>query len=258
MARPIVLVHGMFMTPLCWEKWVERFEAAGREVIAPAWPHHDGEPAELRAKHPDAELGKVGLADVVLSVAATVQTQDEVPLLIGHSMGGLVVQLLLERDIGAAGAVIDSAPPSGVFTAAPSFLRSNWPMVNPLEPAGEPHLITLEQFAYAFANMLPPEQQAATWDRYVVPESRRIPRDSVGSAGHVDGHAPRPPLLLVAGGSDHIIPAALNQHNFHHYHAHDALTEFREYPGRGHLTFMEPGWEALADSTLDWLDEHGG
>lgn len=258
MSRTIVLVHGMFMTPLCWEEWISRFEAAGRTVVAPAWPLHDGEPATLRARHPDPELGKLGLDDVVHRVREAVDALNEAPVLIGHSMGGLVVQLLLEQGVGDAGAVIDSAPPEGVFTTAPSFVKANWPMVNPFEHTDEPHLITKEEFAYAFANTLSPEDADAAWERYVVPESRRVPRDSVGRSGRVDGRAPHPPLLLVASGADHIIPAALNEHNFHHYPTGDSVTEFFEFPGRDHLTILEPGWEAVADYTLGWLDEYAG
>ena len=256
--RTVVLIHGMFMSPLCWEGWVQRFEAAGRTVIAPAWPLHDGDPATLRAHHPDPELGRLGFDDVVHAMRDAVEALGEVPVLIGHSMGGLVVQILLEQGIGDAGAVIDSAPPEGVLTTAPSSLKANWPMLSPLEDTDEPHLITKEEFAYAFANTLSAEEQEAAWERYVVPESRRVPRDSVGHAGRVDGRAPHPPLLFVAGGQDHIIPAALNKHNFHHYPVGDSVTEFIEFPKRDHLTILEHGWEAVADYTLAWLDEYAG
>ena len=255
MPRTIVLVHGMFMTPSCWDMWVARYSAAGRGVIAVAWPGRDRPVEELRAS-PDPNVGNLGLHQITEHVSSAVVALREPPVLIGHSMGGLVVQLLLARGLGAAGAAIDSAPPTGVFTAQPSFVKSNWPMINPLKPLDEPHLITIEEFSYAFANTLSPEEQIAAWERYTVPESRLIPHESLGKAGHVDFHAEHPPLLLVAGGADHITPAALNRANFKHYDASPSLTEYREYPGRDHLTITEPGWEQVADETLAWLDEH--
>jgi pimeloyl-ACP methyl ester carboxylesterase len=255
MSAPIVLIHGMFMTPLCWEHWVSRYSVRGRTVLALPWPGRDVPVSEL-VVHPDPELGSLGLPQIVESLGKTIRELPEKPVLIGHSMGGLVVQLLLQQDLGLAGVAIDSAPPSGVFSAQPSFLKANWPMVNPLEPTSRPHMITLEEFAYAFANTLEPEEQKAAWERYAVPESRRVPHDSLGKAGHVDFASPHPPLLLLAGGADHIIPAALNESNFRHYRDAGSVIEFRTYPGRDHLTIVEAGWEVVADDALDWLDAH--
>ena len=159
MPRPIALIHGMFMTPLCWEHWVARYEHEGRPAIAMAWPGRDASPADLRAKHPDPELGHLTLTDVVEHLAREIARLPEKPLLVGHSMGGLIVQLLLQRNLALAGVAIDSAPPSGVLSVAPSFLKSNWPMIDPFVSMHEPHMITYEQFAYAFANALPEDEQ---------------------------------------------------------------------------------------------------
>jgi pimeloyl-ACP methyl ester carboxylesterase len=190
-------------------------------------------------------------------MAAVVDRLAEKPVLVGHSMGGLVAQLLLARGVAVAGVAIDSAPPSGVFTTQPSFLKANWPMINPLHPVHEPHMITFEEFAYAFANTLGEAEQRAAYERYMVPESRAIPRDSLGVAGHVDFSAPHPPLLLISGGEDHIVPAALNEHNFTHYHDAGSVTVLEEFPGRDHLTIVEPGWEEVADFVLEWLSTQG-
>jgi pimeloyl-ACP methyl ester carboxylesterase len=257
MTAPIVFIHGMFMTPLCWEGWEARFREAGRSVTAPAWPFHEGSVTDLRAKQPDPGLGALGLSDVVDAMTTAVESLPEKPVLVGHSMGGLVAQLLLARGVASGVVAIDSAPPSGVFTTQPSFLKANWPMINPLHPVHEPHMITLEEFAYGFANTLEPVDQAAAYERYAVPESRLIPRDSLGHAGHLDFSAPHQPLLLISGGDDHIIPAALNEHNFTHYRDADSVTELKEFPGRDHLTIVEPGWEDVADFALDWLVKQG-
>lgn len=254
MTRKIILIHGMFMTPLCWEHWIAHYEAESRSVDALAWPGREYSPAELRAAHPDPELGRLTLTDVVEHVSSQIAQLPEKPLLIGHSMGGLIVQLLLQRELGAAGVAIDSAPPAGVFSAAPSFLKSNWPMVDPFVSVHEPHMITFAQFAYAFANTLPEDEQHAAYERYIVPESRGVPRESLGKEGHIDFSASHPPLLLLAGGDDHLIPPGLVESNFRHYHGSDGLVEFKEYLARDHLTILEKDWEELADYSLTWLD----
>jgi pimeloyl-ACP methyl ester carboxylesterase len=258
MARPIVLIHGMFMTPLCWEHWVQRFSDRGRTVVAVPWPGRDAPVEGLRAAHPDPRVGDLGIAAIMARLTEAIEKLPDKPALIGHSMGGLMLQLLLQRELGAAGVALHSAPPAGVFTTTPSFVKANWPMINPLESVRKPHMITLEEFAYAFANTLSPNEQKAAWERYAVPESRRIPHESLGKSGHVDFAAPHPPLLFLAGGKDHIIPAALNESNFRHYSDVSGVTEYRLFEGHDHLSIIEPGWEEVADASIDWLDAHDG
>lgn len=249
----IVLIHGMFMSPLCWENWIPRYQAKGYKVLAPAWPGRDKPVEELRKRHPDPELAKLKLSNVVEHFADLINSLGEKPALIGHSMGGLVVQLLLQRDLAVAGVAIDPAPPGGVFTTAFSFLRSNLPALNPFRQT-QPMLMTFEQFQYAFVNTLAPDKQHAAYDRYVVPESRGVPTSSLGAAGKIDFRKPHPPLLITAGEKDHIIPASLNKTNYDKYKISPSMTEFKEFPGRDHFGIGENGWEEVADYCLKWLE----
>jgi pimeloyl-ACP methyl ester carboxylesterase len=159
MTKTIVFIHGMFMTPLCWEHWVSRYQAQGYTCLAPAWPGRDKPIETLRKNHPDPELGRLNLTHIVEHLTGLIRQLNEKPVLIGHSMGGLVTQILLQRDLAAAGVAIDSAPPVGVFTTVPSFLKSNWPMINPLVSASQPRLMPFEDFQYAFVNGLPLAEQ---------------------------------------------------------------------------------------------------
>jgi pimeloyl-ACP methyl ester carboxylesterase len=249
-SKTIVFVHGMFMTPLCWEHWVGKFTSLGYRCLAPAWPGRDRPIADLRANHPDAELGKLTLSDVVEHYAAAVSALDEKPVVVGHSMGGLVTQLLLSRDLASAGVAIDSAPPAGVFTRKGSFLKANWAMVNPFVSKTTPHSMSFSEFQYAFVNGRPEEEQRTAYDRYVVPESRQVPRDT---AKKVDFARPHAPLLMIAGERDHIIPASLNQANHKKYTDASSVTDFREFPDRTHFIIAQPGWEEVADHVAGWL-----
>src|SRR6185436_10342166 len=129
--KTIALIHGMFMTPLGWENWIPYYESKGYKVLAPAWPGRDKSVEELRKAHPDSELAKLKLGDIVAHMENIIKGLDEKPAIIGHSMGGLVVQLLLQRDVVVAGVAIDPAPPAGVFTTEFSFLKANFPAINP-------------------------------------------------------------------------------------------------------------------------------
>jgi pimeloyl-ACP methyl ester carboxylesterase len=136
--KTIVLIHGMFMTPLCWENWIGRYTAKGYRCTAPAWPGRE-QPIEMQRKnHPDPALGRLKLQDVVDGMTKAIKSLEEKPVLIGHSMGGLVVQLLLQNDLAYAGVAIDPAPPMGVFSTAWSFLKANFPAINPFVPVTQP------------------------------------------------------------------------------------------------------------------------
>ncbi|MBI5822399.1 MAG: alpha/beta fold hydrolase [Chloroflexi bacterium] len=249
--KTIVLIHGMFMTPLCWEKWIPYYEAKGYRVFAPAWPGRDKPVDVLRKAHPDPSLAKLKLNHIVDYMEAFIKGLDEKPAIIGHSMGGLAVQILLQRDVAVGGIAIDPAPPAGVFTTEWSFVKSNFPAINPFL-LNQPVQMTFEHFQYAFANTLPLEEQRTAYDRYMVPESRGVPTSSLGSAGQVDFSKPRRPLLITAGEKDHIIPASLNRSNHKKYKA-PSVTDFKEFTGRDHFLIGSRGWEEIAEYCLQWF-----
>ena len=254
-SKTIVFIHGMFMTALCWEKWLPYFQGQGYTCLAPNWPGRDKPVEALRQDHPDGQLGRLGLADVVDHFEKIIRALPEKPLLIGHSMGGLVTQLLLQRDVAAAGVAIDSAPPAGVFTPSWSFLKANFPMINPFVSGSTPRSMPFADFQYAFVNTLPLAEQQADYQRYVIPESRKVPRDSLISAGAIDFKKEHAPLLLIAGAADHIIPTGLNKINYEKYHASASAsrTDFKEFPGRVHFIIGQTGWEEVAGYVAGWL-----
>jgi alpha-beta hydrolase superfamily lysophospholipase len=254
-SKTVVFIHGMYMTPLCWEKWVDYFQSRGYRSLAPAWPGRDQPIEALRRSGPDSPLSQLTLSDILDHLTQIIQTLNEKPVLIGHSMGGLVVQLLVHRDLAAAGVAIDSAPPQGVFTPAWSFLKSNWPHINPFVPQNQPVQMSLERFQYAFVNTLPLAEQQAAHQRYVVPESRRVPAQSLTGVAHIDFTRPHAPLLLIAGSADHIIPAALNRSNYARYRRSPSVTDFKEFAGRTHFIIGQANWEEVADSVLQWLND---
>jgi len=251
----IVFIHGMYTTPVCWEQWIALCQAKGYRCLAPAWPGRDLPVDVLRKNHPDPQLGRLTLNAVVEHYTAAVRKLDEKPILIGHSMGGLIVQLLLQSDLAAAGIAIDSAPPMGVFTTKWSFVKSNWPHITPFVSQNSPIVLTFERFQYAFANALPLAEQRAMYDRYIVPESRRVPRDSL--TAWINFRKPHPPLLLIAGSTDTIIPASLNRTNHARYKWSSSVTDLKEFAGRTHLIIGQKGWEEVADYVVGWLNDRG-
>ena len=105
---------------------------------------------------------------------------------------------------------------------------------------------------------MPLSEQRAAYDRYVVPESRGVPTQSLTSAGKVDFKKAHPPLLITAGEKDHIIPASLNRTNYEKYRGSASITDFKEFPGRDHFVIGERGWQEVADFVLAWLEAKAG
>lgn len=252
-SRTIVFIHGLFQNPTAWNKWKLYFEAQGYACHAPAYPFHEGDPSILR-KQINPDLGKVTLGDVIVHLSEFVDQLPEKPILIGHSMGGLAVQLLLAKGKGVAGVAIDSAPPKGIVALSWSLLKANLPVLNPLKGNSvfEP---SLDWFHYAFCNTSTREEAQQLFDASVVPESRNIPRSSTGNDGKIDFNQPHPPLLFIAGEKDNIVPAALNEKNYKAYANKTSRTALKVFPGRTHSICSQTGWEEVAEYAKNWLKE---
>ncbi len=250
-SKTIVFIHGLFVTPKCWNEWRAYFEKQGYTCYAPATLFHDGEPATLR-KNIDVRLGKVSFKDMVETVTKFIDVLPEKPILIGHSLGGLVVQKLISLNKGDAGICIDGAAPMGILTFEGSFWRSNFTVINYLKGNSvfEP---TKKWFHYAFCNTMSAEESNKVFDEQVVPESRNIPRGTLMPYAKIDFKKAHQPLLFIAGEKDHIIPASLNRKNFNAYKNATSIKTFKEFKGRDHYICGEKDWQEVAEYCLNWL-----
>ena len=254
---PIVLIHGLWMTPLSWEWWIDRYEQKGHLVVAPSWPGLEGGVEQIRRT--GSSLASVGINEIVNHYTRIISALEQPPIIMGHSFGGAFTQILLDRGLGAAGVAIDSAAVKGVLTLPPSTLRSGWPALK--NPANRKRLVplSLKQFRYRFTNVLTDQQTKAAYDRYYVPGPGRILFQAATAnfnpkaATRVDFRkSDRVPLLFIAGERDHVSPPGLNRANFRHYRKSKAITEFKEFPGRCHFIVGQDGWQEVADYALTW------
>lgn len=251
--QTIVLIHGMFVNNTSWQDWKTYFEAQGYTVYTPANPGHEGNPTDLRTHiHPD--LTKTGFEDVVMNIVKLIDTLPEKPIVIGHSMAGLVVQKLVELDKAYAGVSIDGAPPKNIM-APFSTIKIVWPAINFFK-GNSPYLGTRDWYNRAFFNTLSEAEAAKAYDTIAVPESRKIGRDMVLKAfSSVDLKKPHRPLLFIAGEKDTIFSPTLTRKIASSYKDAGSIVDFKEFSGRSHFICGEAGWQEVANSILDWINK---
>jgi pimeloyl-ACP methyl ester carboxylesterase len=253
-SNTLVFVTGAFVSNSCWDEWKAYFESQGYICYAPAHPHKEGAAAALRSEHPHSAIARNSLTSVVASYAAFIRRLPEKPILIGHSFGGLMVQLLLQQDLGVAGVAIHSVPPQGVLTFKWSFFRSVTPALGLFTSQKKTYLMSFRHWQYTFTNGLDLATQRSTYEQLVVPESKRMSRGALTQEARIDFARPHAPLLFVAGSTDHIMPASLNYSNYKRYAKHkNSITEFKEFEGRNHFVLGLPTWQESADFVLGWL-----
>ena len=251
--KSIVFITGTFIGNNCWDEWISYFESNGYNCIAPAWPFKNASPEELRNRHPDAEISSNRLADLTDHFATIVNSSPEKPIMIGHSLGGLVVQLLLHRGLGSAGVAMHSFPPPGVCTFKFSFLKAVWEAMAFFTSTDRTYLVEFKKWKYAIANGMGYELQKELYYRYAIPESKQVMRDAFKCIERINFEKPHAPLLFTSGSNDQIIPTSLNYNNYKRYKAEDSIADYRFFEGRNHLVFGHPAGMKDAEFILGWL-----
>lgn len=256
---PLMLIHGAWLSARSWEHFADYFAKRGFAVSAPEWPRKEGDVEELRAEAD--ELKGLGIAEIVDHYEAQVRALEEQPVLIGHSFGGLIVELLLDRGLGRAGVALSPAPPKGILVLPFSSLKAAAPAL--AHPSRWHGIVTLtpEEFTYGFVNTFSSEEAAAAYERYAVPETGQIFYEAGFANFHLNPptevhfkNAERAPLLIVGAGKDQTVPASLARKQYEKYGRSPAKTEYLEFEGRPHLLMAAEGWEEVAAAIDSWLD----
>ena len=253
----VVLIHGLWMTPRCWDPFAQYLQRTGYKVHRPAWPCLHGDPENMR-KSPEALAG-LGVLEIADHYEKFVRSLPEPPILIGHSFGGLIVEILLDRGLGVAGVAIDATAPKGVYRLPFAQLRAASPVLSNPFNYRRTVMLTLDQFRYAFANTMSEAAARQAYDRDAIPGPGRplfqaafanfLP-NAATKVDYLNGK--RAPLLLIGGAEDHTVPASVCRSAFRKYRSARAVTEYKEFPGRCHLLITQDGWEEVADYAITW------
>jgi pimeloyl-ACP methyl ester carboxylesterase len=261
MPRPVVFIHGLWLHATSWQPWIEHFAAAGYQPVAPGWPHEPPTVDEARV-NPDA-VANLSIDDVTDHYAGVIAELDEPPVIIGHSFGGLFAEKLLGQGHGAAAVAIDPAQIKGVLPLPLAQLRSGLPALGNPANLHRSVVLTEKEFRYGFGNAVSEEESAELYHRWTVPSPAR-PLFQAAAANFVmhaqaavdTGNTERGPLLLISGTADHTVPDVVTRSTFKQYRDSTAVTELKQFEGRGHSLTIDNGWQDVADAILDWLKTH--
>lgn len=261
--QPVVFVHGLWLLAESWKPWREFFEAQGYSTVAVDWPADQGSFAEAHA-NADALAG-TSVADVADHVAEVIAGLDRKPIVIGHSFGGLLVQIIAGRGIAAATVTIDPAPSQGVLPLPFSALKAAFPVLgNPLN-YGRTVTLTFEQFRFGFANAVSEDEARFLYETAHTPAPGR-PLFQAATANvnpwaktkAAKRNADRGPMLVITGENDNIVPFAMANAAFRKQRKNTAAaTELVEIPGVGHSLIIDSSWKSVADAALEFLVRQG-
>ncbi len=255
---PVVFIHGLWLLPSSWDRWATLFEEQGYVALTPGWPDDPDTVAEANA-HPEAFAGK-SIAQVADHFEEIIRGLDTKPVLVGHSFGGLLAQILAGRGLAAASVAIDPAPFRGVLPLPISALKSAFPVLG--NPANRNRAVplTYDQFRFGFANAVSEDEAKDLYDTYAVPAAGK-PLFQAAAANlnpwteaKVDTKNPdRGPLLIISGEHDNTVPWAVANASYKQQQDNPGITEIAELKGRGHALTIDSGWQEVAETALNFL-----
>jgi len=254
MAETIFFIHGMWGGGWYWENYQRFFEERGFTCVATTLRHHDMAPGDT----PDPRLGTTSLLDYAQDLAQEIEALGVKPVLIGHSMGGLLAQIIGSRGLAKAIVLMTPAPPAGnAIALKPSVVRSFFGIMTKWGFWKKPMRLSFKAAAYSMLHLLNPEEQKATYDRFVYESGRAVFEigywflDSTGAA-RVDPAKVTCPVLTIAGAEDRITPASVSRQLAKKY---GPVSTYKEFDNHAHWVVAEPGWQEIAEYTADWIDK---
>ena len=256
--QPVVFVHGLWLLPSSWDRWAKVFEEAGYTALTPGWP--DDPETVAKANANPAVFANKGVGQVADHFAEIIGELKKKPVVIGHSFGGLLAQILAGRGLATATVAVDPAPFRGVLPLPLSALKSAFPVLK--NPANRKRAIplTFEQFRFAFANVVGEAEAQELYRTFAVPAPGKplfqaaFANLNPWTEAKVDSRNPgRGPLLIISGEKDNTVPWAITNASFKRQKRNSAVTEIVEIKNRGHALTIDSGWREVADRALTFV-----
>jgi pimeloyl-ACP methyl ester carboxylesterase len=255
---PVVFIHGLWLHATSWGPWLELFRQAGDEPIAPGWP---GEPPTVEEAREQPDLvANMSIDDATGHSAEIIDSLGAKPVIIGHSFGGLFTEKLLGQDRGVAAVAIDPAQIKGVLPLPVAQLRAALPALGNPANLHKAVSLTAKEFRFGFGNELSEAESDSLFAQWAIPGPARVVFQAAAAnfALHSEakvntGNEQRGPLLLTSGKQDHTVPDVTTRSTLKQYRDSMAVTELKQFEGRGHSLTIDSGWRKVADAVLEWL-----
>lgn len=252
MNETIVMIHGMWGGGWCWEKYRNFFEQRGYRCITPTLRFHDMAPNEI----PNSQLGTFSLLDYAKDLEREIHELDVTPVLMGHSMGGLLAQILASRGLGKSLVLLNPSAPYGIMALKLSVIKSFWSILTKWGFWKKPMRQTFREAVYSIMQLLTVEDQKELFEKFVY-ESGRAGAE-IGfwfldskAATKVDESKITCPVLIVAGSKDRITPVKVTRKVADKYRF---VSTYREFPDHAHWIIEEPDWQEIASYISIWLN----
>jgi len=257
-ATPVVFVHGLWLLPSSWERWAEFFEEAGFVALTPGWPDDPDTVTEAKA-HPEVFAGK-GVGEIADYQEGIIRQLDRKPVVIGHSFGGLLTEILAGRGLARCSVAISPAPFRGVLPLPVSALRSAGVALRNPANLNRAVPLTYDQFRYSFANAVEEDEAKELYLGYSVPGPGEPLFQAAAanlnpwSEAKVDTKNPeRGAMLIISADSDHTVPWAIAHASYKLESRNENVTEIVKMEGRGHALVIDHGWREVAETALAFV-----
>jgi pimeloyl-ACP methyl ester carboxylesterase len=255
---PVVFIHGLWLLASSWDRWKDLFEAAGFAPVAPQWPDDPASVAEANA-HPEVFAHKT-VGQIADHMREVIEQLSKKPMVIGHSFGGLLTQIVAGRGLSRASVAIDPGPFRGVLPLPFSALKAASPVIANPRNRGRAVPLTLGQFRFAFANVVSESEAKELYESYAVPGSG-VPLFQAAFANinpwteaKVNCRTPdRGPLLIIDGERDNTLPLSMARAAYKRQKKNPGVTEFVTISNRGHSLVIDSGWREVADTALNFV-----
>jgi pimeloyl-ACP methyl ester carboxylesterase len=258
--KTIVFIHGLWMHASSWQQWMDFFNTQGYKTINPGWPGDSLTVADCRVN--SQSIANRGVEEIVESYAKIIRTLPEPPIVIGHSFGGLIAQILLSRGLASACIAIDPAPMKGVWQLPFSAIKASFPVIGNPFNMSKAKSLTYEQFRYGFANAVNEKEAKELYELWTIPAPcRPLFQAATASFSGIQTkvntqNTSRGPLLITGGEKDNQAPPILGRASVKKYNK-KVISDFKLFEGRGHSLIVDSGWREIAEYSINWLNKNG-
>ncbi len=251
MAKIIVMIHGMWGGPWYWDNYRSFFEQRGYRCVTPTLRYHDAPPGAP----PDPRLGSTSLLDYASDLENEIRSMGVQPILMGHSMGGLLAQIMGSRGVAKALVLLTPAAPEGIYSITPSVFRTFFRVMIKWGFWKKPMKLSFGAARYSTLGLMTPEERREIYAKMVYESGRAAAEIGYWffdrrHAARVDASKITCPVLVVAGSQDRITPAKVCKKVAKIY---PGFSTYKEYRDHAHWVVGEPGWSVIARDIEHWL-----